>query len=296
MSGFPWLKLWNEAPTDPKWLAVAEVAGTSPSVAWHTFSCAMTFSNEQLSRGKQRGSITGFNLQVVAAFCRVTVDEIQRVIQAFRDMRILIGDQIASWKKRQDEKLPKPRSPGAERTARSRAAAAARAAQEELKLEPRATPIKPAEPAVTAPLEALHPTVTSAADTDSVISEAIASEREPPKAEVVQIDDHRKVRASGSGERKSRISPDWQPDEQDYAYAIGKGYDLGWVAWEAERFRDHHLKNGSRFADWNAAWRTWVQRAADFSRDIRSRPAAGGTQSSSILAAFSRIDDFREAN
>lgn len=121
MTTFHWLKLWNEAPTDPKWLAVADMAGSSPAVAWHTFSAALAYANEQPNRGLSRGSITGFKIEVVAAFCRVAVDEVRRVIQAFRELRLLLGDRLAAWTKRQDEKIPKPLSESTPRMRRMRA-------------------------------------------------------------------------------------------------------------------------------------------------------------------------------
>ena len=63
--------------------------------------------------------------------------------------------------------------------------------------------------------------------------------------------------------RKS-IADDWQPDERDISYALSKGYDQVWVTRQAEQFRDHHIKADKRWRNWNAAWRTWVQRAPGF--------------------------------
>lgn len=33
------------------------------------------------------------------------------------------------------------------------------------------------------------------------------------------------------------------------------------AAWEEAQFRDYHQAHGSRFRDWDAAWRTWIRRA-----------------------------------
>jgi len=42
---------------------------------------------------------------------------------------------------------------------------------------------------------------------------------------------------------------------------------------ETERWLDHHRAKGSTFADWEAAWRTWMSRAADYAPAGRQRPA-----------------------
>lgn len=44
--------------------------------------------------------------------------------------------------------------------------------------------------------------------------------------------------------------------------------------WEA--FRDHHQAKGSRFVDWDAAWRTWCRRAQQFTRTAARRPEPTG--------------------
>ena len=72
---------------------------------------------------------------------------------------------------------------------------------------------------------ALHPPQTSV----HFNSEAIASEREPASAEVVEIRDHQKEKKADRGPRKSRISENWQPDDQDRQYAAFKGHDHEWV-------------------------------------------------------------------
>ena len=163
MSNFPWLKLWNEAPDDPKWLAVAEMAGSSRPVVWYAFSKALTHANQN----DNRGSISGLHPQVIASWCQVPVAEINRILQAFRDLGILIGDRIAKWAKRQTEKIAKPRSAAAERQARLRAKRAAAAAQGTFAFD--------AEP-VTPPAAASQTGVTSVAEEEVDDSEAVASE------------------------------------------------------------------------------------------------------------------------
>jgi hypothetical protein len=167
MSEYPWLKLWNEALEDAKFDAAADMAGSTPAVATVAFLRACAYANEH---DRKNGSFAGLNLQVIASRLRVPLAEIKRLFDAYRELGMMIGHKLVNWAKRQLGKLPKPRSLGAERTAKWRAAAEARAAQEELKFEPAPPPPKPAAeliPSVTFLPEASHSTVTTGADLDS---------------------------------------------------------------------------------------------------------------------------------
>jgi uncharacterized protein YdaU (DUF1376 family) len=64
--------------------------------------------------------------------------------------------------------------------------------------------------------------------------------------------------------RKSAIRETWEPDERDRSYAKSRGMTDSEIAADAEKFRDHHLKKGSVFKDWNAAWRTWCQNRGQY--------------------------------
>lgn len=57
------------------------------------------------------------------------------------------------------------------------------------------------------------------------------------------------------------MSADWIPNVAHTAKALAAGLDC---AAEAERFRDYHAAKGSTFADWDAAFRTWLGNAQRF--------------------------------
>ena len=54
---------------------------------------------------------------------------------------------------------------------------------------------------------------------------------------------------------ETALPPDWKPPA---AARAPEGVDL---AYEADQFRDHHTAKGSRFVDWDAAFRTWLRRS-----------------------------------
>jgi len=65
---------------------------------------------------------------------------------------------------------------------------------------------------------------------------------------------------------------DWHPRNHEAASALASG--LNCTA-ELAAFRDHHTAKGSRFTDWDAAFRTWLRNAVKFSTN-RSGPQKAG--------------------
>jgi hypothetical protein len=94
----------------------------------------------------------------------------------------------------------------------------------------------------------------------------------------------------GRRERRPRqhhhdVPADWQPDDTDRWFARDQGHDEPWIDRQAERFRAYHRAHGTRFADLNEAWRSWVLKAADFApRPSGDRPRVG-----KIAAACSSV-------
>ena len=71
--------------------------------------------------------------------------------------------------------------------------------------------------------------------------------------------------------RGSQIAKTWEPDGENIAHAIGKGFDLIGIERLAEQFRNHHTAKGTVSKDWNASWRTWVGKDIDFHGPPQSR-------------------------
>jgi hypothetical protein len=66
--------------------------------------------------------------------------------------------------------------------------------------------------------------------------------------------------------RKSQVPEDWQPSEKGRDYALSKGMAAADIAHEVGKFRNHHRSRGTLFLDIDAAWRTWSDNHAQFSR------------------------------
>jgi hypothetical protein len=89
-----------------------------------------------------------------------------------------------------------------------------------------------------------------------------------------------KVKTPAPKTRRRRSQTPW-PDgfhlDGDLADHAAKkaGWDHGRAFAEFERFENHHRAKGTVFADWKAAWRTWVSNGARFDRE-RAQKQQGG--------------------
>ena len=78
--------------------------------------------------------------------------------------------------------------------------------------------------------------------------------------------------------RGQRLAIDWEPSDDDVAFATGLRVD--WRR-EADAFRDYWLsESGSRAAklDWSAAWRNWVRRSSNRLAVKSEAPKSKGIQ------------------
>jgi hypothetical protein len=65
--------------------------------------------------------------------------------------------------------------------------------------------------------------------------------------------------------QKTRLPESWEPKESQKQQIRDKYPKLN-LTEEAEKFQDYHRAKGSSFADWDAAFRTWVRNAEKFRR------------------------------
>jgi uncharacterized protein YdaU (DUF1376 family) len=110
------------------------------------------------------------------------------------------------------------------------------------------------------------------------LSRAKAGPKQPePEPEPIKKED------TGVSSQKTRRRPDvplpenWVPSDRNVADAESKHLTPERITDEADRFRDYHIARGSRFRDWDAAWRTWVSNACKFagSRGGNGRESPG---------------------
>lgn len=91
-----WLRLWHDMPTDPKWRTIAKASGQRigdvMAVYVHLLVCA--------SNATERGRTQSFNCEDVASALDLDTEQVQAIVDAMQN-RVLDGDTVAGWEKRQ---------------------------------------------------------------------------------------------------------------------------------------------------------------------------------------------------
>ena len=81
--------------------------------------------------------------------------------------------------------------------------------------------------------------------------------------EPMNVEPHGTRTISSPASRKTAYRDAWTPDAQQLQRLTDK-YPKLRIDDELEKFADHHKAKGSKFADWNAAFRTWCRNAEKF--------------------------------
>ena len=94
--------------------------------------------------------------------------------------------------------------------------------------------------------------------------------------------------ASKSRRRPEVPIPDgWVPNDRNISDAKDRQFSEQEIHHEADRFRDHHIARGTRFRDWDAAWRTWLGNARRFARGgVAGKASPGGRGQGRSLASI----------
>jgi hypothetical protein len=228
-----WVRLWEDMPNDPKWRVVARRANAS--CVSHALHCVTirdvvsVFVHMLICAGnaKNRGTLEGWNDEVAAVALDAEVELIIAIREAMEGL-VLDDNRLKSWEKRQPNREDSS-------TERVRALRSKRNAGERMgtQLERSVTHVKRTW---NAPEEKREDT-----DTDLKKEKPLVF---PKKTN-----------------QKIWISENEGPNEQQIADSEKFGLnETEAINVEFEKFRDHHLANGTQFADWNAAWRRWLEK------------------------------------
>lgn len=91
--------------------------------------------------------------------------------------------------------------------------------------------------------------------------------------------------------RKCQMPVGWVPNDRNVQDAHSKQFSDEEIEIESEKFRDYHTAKASVFADWDAAWRTWLGNARKYAGSSgggNSRIGSGTAAAFAAVAARNR--------
>src|SRR5580765_318610 len=98
MAAIEWFRLWHDMPNDPKWRTVARASGQPISLV---LSVALHMMVDA-SRNVTRGHVT-VTAEDVASALDVTDEAVEAIFTAMQG-RVLNGDRLSGWEKRQPKR------------------------------------------------------------------------------------------------------------------------------------------------------------------------------------------------
>jgi hypothetical protein len=222
-----WVRLWDDMPTDPKWRSIARRAQCSISEVIAVFNFMM-INAANASNGdanaNERGELYGWVDDDVAAALDLQTEDVMSIRDAMQG-KVLDGLKLKGWEKRQ----PLREDNSAER---AKAWRERNKAQRELKRTQTNAPDRERD---------------SDSDSDSERKKERESRAHPRANPLPQ-------------KLKSSFLENDEPTETQRADASQKGLAEEEAFWEEwTKFSNHHLAKGSQFADWDAAWRRWLE-------------------------------------
>ena len=95
----------------------------------------------------------------------------------------------------------------------------------------------------------------------------------------------------------TRLNPNWNTTARHFVLGNELGFDESWVRAESEKFRDYWTAESGQRArkrDWNAAFRVWLRKAAEYvgrsPRPPGQRQAGtGGCSDTGVVAALRKL-------
>jgi len=75
----------------------------------------------------------------------------------------------------------------------------------------------------------------------------------------------------GSPGRKTKLDPNWQPDEalRSWTHGLAPALDIDF---ERGKFVDWFAQTGKTYGDWGATWRNWIRRAVEANPTLKAAP------------------------
>lgn len=97
-----WVRLWVDMPTDPKWRTISRVSGQSISLIIAVFNFLLVGAANATERGRTQANAPNA-IEDIASALDEKEDSVRSVIDAMQG-RVLDGDFLTGWEKRQPKR------------------------------------------------------------------------------------------------------------------------------------------------------------------------------------------------
>ena len=92
-----WWRSWHGAPMDHKYSVIAAKSGVKTGIA----SAVMWALLDYASQHKERGTVDGFDVESYSVYSGFSENEVNAVIKALTDKKMIVEGRLANWEKRQ---------------------------------------------------------------------------------------------------------------------------------------------------------------------------------------------------
>lgn len=94
-----WLRLWHDMPNDPKWRTIARVSKQSIPAVMSVYVHLLVIASNATERGRTQNVCS----EDIASALDMNAEEIDAIMSAMQG-RVLDGDRVSGWSKRQVER------------------------------------------------------------------------------------------------------------------------------------------------------------------------------------------------
>lgn len=230
-----WVRLWLDMPTDPKWRVIAKRAQRPLSEVIAIFTFMLT---NAAANANERGALINWSDEDIGAALDIEHEHVIAIREAMQG-KVLDGDHLRGWEKRQPKREDNSSERGREWRERSRERKRTQANAE-----------KP--PDADADAES---------DTESKKKEVVGRDSTSESSPLPPEENRHSVKMPAI--KGKRLSQEWDLPRPWGEWAMAQGMSREAVIRECDKFKDFWISKSGPNAtkvDWQATWRNWIRR------------------------------------
>ena len=255
-----WFRAHHGITSDSKWPIIAKISGQKIGDVVAVWIALL----EHASQSDDRGHILGFDTETIDVLYGYEDGTTESIVNALKKKGMIFDDWITNWGKRQPDRERDDDS--AERVKRFRERQKQQIQSNQCNTETTQScnanvTLHVTDVTDVTPCNAQNREEQNRKESIETCAELSACAHSTPNAAQAPLEPDKKKSYS---KKSSTPFPDGfviTPAIAEWTRQKIPDCDINS---EFEAFSDHHVSHGNRFVDWNAAWRTWIQRKLQF--------------------------------